>query len=358
VSGRRAAGGGTLRATLFVALSACSFGSIAPLTVIATRGGAALPAVQGWRYLTSAIALSLVAALWRRREAGTLARRATGGGGGDAAPPRGVGHPTPVPAPAPVPPWWHPRILLVAGGGQALVATLALSAVRFIPAATAGFLFYTYPAWVALLAAVRGDERLDRRRVAALVLALGGVAAMVGAPAAGAIHPAGAALALGAAVWYALYIPILGRLQHARAPLDVAQAIAWGGALCFVGLAAARGALLTHVDRTVVGASMLQGLLSTVAFLGFLAGLRTLGAVRSAITSTVEPFWTTLLGVLVLGQSAGPGLLAGGAGIVAGVVLLQWGGESPARAGAHPRAPDGPARVDGADGADGADDGR
>ncbi len=328
MSGQRAAGGGTLRATLFVALSACSFGSIAPLTVIATRGGAALPAVQGWRYLTSAIALSLVAALWRRREAGTLARRATGGGGGDAAPPpRGASHPTPVPAPAPVPPWWHPRILLVAGGGQALVATLALSAVRFIPAATAGFLFYTYPAWVALLAAVRGDERLDRRRVAALVLALGGVAAMVGAPAAGAIHPAGAALALGAAVWYALYIPILGRLQHARAPLDVAQAIAWGGAACFVGFAAARGALLTHVDRTVVGASMLQGLLSTVAFLGFLAGLRTLGAVRSAITSTVEPFWTTLLGVLLLGQPAGAGLLVGGAGIVAGVVLLQWNSE-------------------------------
>lgn len=293
-----------LRATLLVAASACSFGSIAPLTVIATRGGAPLAAVQGWRYLTSAVLLSLVAAWWNRR-------------GAD-----GAGPPRATPAPA-VARWWHPRVLLVAGGGQALVATLALAALRYIPAATAGFLFYTYPAWVALLAALRGTERIDGRRVVALLLAIGGIGAMVGTPAAGAMHPAGAALALAAALWYALYIPILGRLQRDRAPLDVALAISWGGAACFLGYAVARGVLLTHADTLVLGASALQGLLSTVAFVGFLAGLRTLGPVRAAITSTVEPFWTTVLGVLLLAQPPGPGLLLGGVAIAAGVVLLQ-----------------------------------
>lgn len=299
-----------LRATLLVAASACSFGSIAPLTVIATRGGAPLAAVQGWRYLTSAVLLSLVAAWWNRRRAG------------------GVGPPRAMPVPA-VARWWHPRILLVAGGGQALVASLALAAVRYIPAATAGFLFYTYPAWVALLAAMRGTERIDARRVVALLLALGGIGAMVGTPAPGTMHPAGAALALTAALWYALYIPILGRLQRDRAPLDVALAISWGGAACFLGYAVARGVLLTHTDAVVLGASALQGLLSTVAFLGFLVGLRTLGPVRAAITSTVEPFWTTVLGVLLLAQPPGPGLLVGGVAIAAGVVLLQ-GRPSPA----------------------------
>ena len=54
-----------------------------------------------------------------------------------------------------------------------------------------------------------------------------------------------------------------------------------------------------------------------------LAGLRILGNVRTAITSTVEPFWTTLLGVVLLAQPVGTGTLVGGAAIMAAVLLLQ-----------------------------------
>ena len=53
-------------------------------------------------------------------------------------------------------------------------------------------------------------------------------------------------------------------------------------------------------------------------------GLVRLGPVRTAIVSTVEPFLTALLGVVVLSQPlTGPTLL-GGALIVAAVVLLQF----------------------------------
>jgi drug/metabolite transporter (DMT)-like permease len=68
---------------------------------------------------------------------------------------------------------------------------------------------------------------------------------------------------------------------------------------------------------------VLQGLLGAVAFLGFLSGLRLLGAVRTAITSTVEPFWTTLLGIVVLQQPLGAGTIVGGVLIMAAVLLLQ-----------------------------------
>ena len=77
-----------LRATLLVVLSACCFGSIAPLTVIATGHGMALESVQAWRYTTSAVLL--VAVGWWR----------------DAPLRRGVT------------PWFAPHILLVAGGGR------------------------------------------------------------------------------------------------------------------------------------------------------------------------------------------------------------------------------------------------
>ena len=283
-----------LRATLLVALSACCFGSISPLTVIALRSGAALQGIQAWRYVTTALLLVLYA-LFTRAPAHPIVGRE----------------------------WWRPRVLLVAGGGQATVATLALMALRWIPASTEAFLFYTYPAWVTLFTALRGVERLTRTRLLALALALGGIAFMVGAPSAKSLQPIGVACALIAAIVYSVYIPVLDRLQHDREPLDVSRAIAVGGAILFLGWAIATDTLFAHFDARTIIASVLQGILSAGAFVGFLAGLASLGAVRTAITSTIEPFWTTLLGVLLLAQPAGEGTLIGGAAIMAAVLLLQ-----------------------------------
>lgn len=290
------------RGTLAVMASACAFGSISPLTVLATGEGMALESVQSWRYLTSAVLLLVIGAL--RRPALPAAAAS--------------GSSSPL-----MTPWYHPRILLPTGGGQALVATLALAALRWLPASTASFLFYTYPAWVALLSAARGLEPLDGMRVAALGLALGGVAAMVGAPSTASLDPVGLTVILAAALVYALYIPYLNHIQRGRDAYDVARAIGVGGALCFVAWSATTGSLWQIPSSLAFGASVLQGVLGAVAFLGFLSGLRQLGPVRTAITSTVEPFWTTLLGIVVLQQPLGAGTIVGGVLIMAAVLLLQ-----------------------------------
>jgi drug/metabolite transporter (DMT)-like permease len=280
--------------TLAVVISACCFGTISPLTVVATERGMALQSIQTWRYMASAVVL-MGMARWQR----------------------------PAPAGAGVVPWSAPRVLAVAGGGQALVATLALAALRWLPTATASFLFYTYPAWVTVLSALRGHEPLDRVRVTALLLALGGIGAMVGAPDAASLHPVGLALILSGALVYALYIPVLNHLQQSRDPLDVSRAIAVGGSAIFAIWAAVSGTLFAIPDAVAFGASVLQGVLSAGSFLGFLAGLRVLGPVRTAITSTVEPFWTTLLGVVLLGQRIDIGTIVGGVAIMGAVLLLQ-----------------------------------
>jgi drug/metabolite transporter (DMT)-like permease len=160
-------------------------------------------------------------------------------------------------------------------------------------------------------------------RVTALVLALAGIGFMVGAPSAASLDPRGVACALAAALVYAIYIPMLNRLQTERPALDVACAISVGGTVIFAVWALVTGSLVAHFTLGAFVASMLQGVLSAGAFLGFLAGLATLGPVRTAITSTVEPFWTTMLGVLLLAQPIGGGTLAGGAAIMAAVLLLQ-----------------------------------
>jgi drug/metabolite transporter (DMT)-like permease len=137
------------------------------------------------------------------------------------------------------------------------------------------------------------------------------------------MHPVGVFLALGAAVVYAIYIPVLGVLQQGRQPLDVARAISIGGAIVFVVWALGTEQMARGFGVVEVAASVGQGVLSTGAFLGFLAGLRVLGPVRTAITSSAEPFWTALLAVMMLGQPAGVGTLVGGLGIIVAVVLLQ-----------------------------------
>ncbi len=68
---------------------------------------------------------------------------------------------------------------------------------------------------------------------------------------------------------------------------------------------------------------MLAVLCTAAAFIAFMRGLDGLGPVRAAIVSTVEPFWTALLGAVVLAQPLGPAALAGGACIATAVALLQ-----------------------------------
>lgn len=279
------------RASLLVLVGACGFGTLSIGTVFAGREGVELPALMAWRYVLAAPLLMLAAG-------GLRALRV---------------------------PWRRAVALLVlGGGGQTVVTWLSLSALEWLTAASLGFLFYTYPAWVTLFAAASGAERLTRVRVAALVIAFAGITLMVGNPFSSAMPLAGVARALGAAIVYALYIPLLHRL---RGPLEASVAstfvIAGAGAV-FVAISLAGGVLLKGMTPLSWAIALtLAGFSTTVAFITFLRGLEVLGAVRAAILSTVEPFWTTLLGALLLGQRVGIATVAGGACIVGAIVLLQ-----------------------------------
>ena len=327
--GRRGAGEpSTWGGALLVAFAACCFGSISTLTVIATRGtpghpGASLAGVLFWRYALAAVVLAPLA--W-----GTVRRNAVRGASGNLAP---RGAPTGALA-----------ATLIGGLGQAGVAFLSLSALRWITVGTLGFLFYTYPAWVALLAAVRGSERLDRRKLVALALSLVGIACTIGLPGAvdagrvgvptGAMWP-GVVLALAGAVVYALYIPYLGGLQARLTPVGATAFVCLGAAVLFAGPALA-GALrgsaplvrLTAPAWAAIGTLVL--LCTVLAFIAFLSGLARLGPVRTAIVSTVEPFFTALLGVAALGQPLAPGTFVGGALIASAVLLLRRSRAEPA----------------------------
>jgi len=297
---RRSSSPSTARATLYIVLAACGFGSITILTTLVLRAGGTVTTAVVFRFLLAA-PLLLLAAGWRAA-AGLDGRR------------RG-------------------ELLVLGGGGQAAINLVSLSALHYIPAATLVFLFYTYPAWIAVFAAARGTERITRGRAAALLLSLAGIATIIGNPLRGELHPLGVGLSLAAAVIYAAYIPLLDELQRTSGPLGTTAWMSVGTAIFMAIIALSQGDFVVAMHATAWKAVITLALVSTAgAFFMFMKGLQILGSVRTAIVSTVEPFFTALLGAWVLSQPLTRGTLIGGAMIAAAVVLLQLGNRENGRA--------------------------
>ncbi len=222
-----------------------------------------------------------------------------------------------------------PRLLVIGGVGQGIIVYLALSSLKFITPATLGFLFFTFPAWVAIVQVARGAERLDGRRVLALALALGGVVVIVGAPQAADLDWRGVSLALGAAFLYGLFIPLLRWLQAGN---SIAVTTTWtkiGAAAMHLVVWGWQGGVTASLSgRAWLLISALALFSTVIPSLFFLKAINVIGPVRTAIVSTVEPFLTALLGVLILSQGLSPTTLAGGAMIGAAVWILQGVGRA------------------------------
>jgi drug/metabolite transporter (DMT)-like permease len=63
---------------------------------------------------------------------------------------------------------------------------------------------------------------------------------------------------------------------------------------------------------------------SVIAFSALIKGLSVLGPVRTAIIATVEPFFTAILGVIVLRNQLGVTTIIGGILIAAAIVVIEW----------------------------------
>jgi len=281
------------RATLLILVSALCFGSISVLTVLVTRAGVPLLTAMAWRYVLGAVLLFGVVGI---KQLGSIPKQ------------RVV------------------NLLLIGGFGQALITYLSLHALEYIPVGPLAFLFYTYPAWVALLAATRRTEKLTSTRIIALTMALVGVTVMVGAPSTDKLNPIGVILALASALLYSAYLPALEHLQQGVPALVSTFLLVVGAAVSFVIAALFARELDVPVDAPVWANIFVLALVSTViAFSTLIKGLSVLGPVRTAIIATVEPFFTAILGVAVLGNQLTITTLVGGILIAAAVLLIQWG---------------------------------
>ena len=277
------------RAVLLIVISALSFGSISVLTVLVTRQQVSLLAAMAWRYFLAGIILG--AAI--RPTLNTISRRKI------------------------------TQLMLIGGCGQALITYLSLHALEYISVGPLAFLFYTYPAWVALLAAIRRTERLTAIRVTALALALIGVTIMVGAPREK-LNVVGVSLALASAILYSVYLPALEQVQRGVPAFVSTFFLIAGSAIAFLIAAVFAGELYVLHGADVWTNVLLLAIVSTViAFSALIKGVSILGPVRTSIIATVEPFFTAVLGVIVLGSQFTTSTLIGGILIGAAILVIE-----------------------------------
>ncbi len=282
------------RATLMIVISACCFGSLTTLTLLAMRAGLSLLNLIFWRFTLAAVVLFVIPARAHRT---SLNRAAL-------------------------------HLVAIGATVQALISYLSFKSLDYLPVGVLAFLFYTYPAWVAAISALRRKEQLTKARVVALLLAMAGIAVMVGTPAAGSLNATGILLALGTALLYAFYLPTLHDAQKGMSPLLSTSYLVAGIAATYLVVSVVTGEL--HMPHTfkIWGYLLLLSVVGTVfAFGSMMAGLEVLGPVRTSIISTVEPFFTALLGALILSEKLTLSTLAGGAMIAIAVIFLERSSE-------------------------------
>jgi drug/metabolite transporter (DMT)-like permease len=192
--------------------------------------------------------------------------------------------------------------------------------------------FYTFPAIVTLAAVRFYNERLDRSRAAALVLASGGLALVLlgplletGAPP---LDLIGVGLAFTAALCQAIFLLINGRGFAPFSSLNVGTYVVAVAAIVALPLAllggetAALGQPLS--DPAALTWALAGGLVgAAIPTTALLAGMGVIGPSRAAILMTFEPVVGVVLAGLLLGEQPVPLQLVGGAAVLVAAAVLQ-----------------------------------
>lgn len=196
----------------------------------------------------------------------------------------------------------------------------------YVPAGLATITLYTYPVYVYVVSAALLDERPTGAKIVALLLALAGIGLIVRLDTTGA-DPLGLAIVSLAATTYAAYT-VGSRVAVETIDADqlATAAMATTGA-CTLGYGLVAGTLSvpTATDQwaIILGLVVLGTVLPLLLFVN---GLRFVEASRASVVTTAEPVVTVILGVVVLGERLTPGILAGGALVLTGVLLIQSDG--------------------------------
>jgi drug/metabolite transporter (DMT)-like permease len=213
-------------------------------------------------------------------------------------------------------------------------AAFFFAGLRHGTAAAATLLFFTYPVVVSVVAFLLGKGLPGWLLGSALIAAVGGAAVVAVAGGGVDIDGVGVAFELASSVTYAMYLvgtaAVLKRTKSLAGGMWVAAAASIGLAVYAVVTGTADVPSGWHQWGPVLG----MAAFTAGAFVTLFAGLRRLGAVRTAIISASEPLTAAALAAIFLGERVRAGTIVGGimilgAAVAASVARAQAPGEPP-----------------------------
>ena len=233
--------------------------------------------------------------LWRSGRGALAALRATGGGG------------------------------LVAGAGITLAYLGAIYALQATTVANAVFLYSAAPFFSAVLGWIVLGERVHPRTWGAMALAALGIFVMIGADLGGGGRMDGNLAALASAFGFAVFTVALRRGHVGdMMPANLVGALVSMGAAAL--LAPAIGQALVPAPRDIAIAMAMGAVVLGGGMILYTLGSRGLPAAEATLFTSVEnilaPVWVWLL----LGESAGPATLFGGAMVLGAVIVNAYAG--------------------------------
>ncbi len=237
--------------------------------------------------------------------------------------------------------WWAGRgkapltardlrvVLLLGFSGYYLASFLDFMGLQHISAGLERLILYLNPTLVLLLGVLFFKQRVKRMQLVALGVSYVGVLLVFGQEvrAEGAHVVLGAALVLGSALSYAIYLLLsAAEVQRLGALRLTGWATAVACGLCIAQFVLLRPLSAAVVAPEVISLSLLNATVCTFApVLMVMMALERVGATLTAQASMVGPLSTLLLGMLFLGERLNAWVLAGTALVLLGVGLLaRW----------------------------------
>ena len=210
--------------------------------------------------------------------------------------------------------------------GYYLASTLDFLGLQYISASLERLILYLNPTLVLVLGRLLFKRRIGRRQGLAMAVSYAGVLAVFGHEFKfdGANTALGAALVLGSAASYAVYLAYSGEeVQRLGALRLTGLATSVACVLCILQFVVLRPWSALHVAPEVISLSLLNATLCTfLPVLLVMMAIERIGAALVAQTGLLGPLSTLILGVLVLGEPFNAWIGAGTALVLMGVWLL------------------------------------
>ena len=212
-------------------------------------------------------------------------------------------------------------IVLVGVLGRGITTLMLYSSYTYIGVGTATTLHFLFPVFVALICRVFYRERIGGARLAALVLACGGIVFFLEG---GGHSLTGFFLAVASGLTYAFYIVGMDKKGLKSLNTNVVSfymAAAVAGAMLLYNLPT--GKIVFALPPAALGLTFVIALGTSLFAVALLQmGLRYLDATTAAILSLLEPLFGSLCGILWLGEAFTAAKIVGSVLILAGVTLL------------------------------------